>query len=311
MNSNKYLKNIIREEIQLIKEEGFGSVSTPSQKKSSSATPKPAAGKSPFKTQAEADQFRGWYISNFKTTADAMGLKPVGSMSEPVLVTAYNQKKSQYASYKQQMQAAKTGSGANKDGQTGLDIPGLGHFTTTELVMSVIGIAIGGFLLVKGIKLGRWAYKLRKEMSERQAMNVLQNQQALNTIQQKAKTLTDKQLRAELKKLNLDEIPTDEEVTAIRRALGNRQVYVSTVITARRTVLKAFQDAIKQGKLPTYSADKIINTLTPTERTKYANTIRDLYAKALKKKQRIHTAKKITRKVVDTGKKVFNRNKTQ
>jgi hypothetical protein len=308
MNSNKYLKNIILEELHLIKKEGLVTVSS---KKSSSATPKPAAGKSPFKTQAEADQFRGWYISNFKTTADAMGLKPVGSMSEPVLITAYNQKKSQYDSYKKQMQAAKTGAGTTKDGQTGVTLPVVGQVSMTELITyGLMGTAIA-FLASKGIKLGRWAYKLRKEMSERQAMNILKNQKALDNIQQRAKTLTDKQLRAELKKLNIDEIPTDEEVAAMRKALGKRHTYVSTVIASRRVILGAFLDAVKKGKIPTYSADEVINQLTPAQRATYANTIRELYAKALKKQQRKDTVKKITRKVVDTGKKVFNRNKTQ
>jgi hypothetical protein len=304
MNSNKYLTNIIREELQLVKEEGLTTMSSTSNpSRSSTATRSTAptsAGKSPFKTQAEADQFRGWYIDNFKTTADAMGLKPVGSMSEPVLVTAYNQKKSQYSTYKAQMQAA--GTGVDKNGnpikkQSGVDLPVVGNVSITDLVKYGLAAVAIGWLASKGIKIGKWAYGLRKKMSERGAMDVLQNQQALNNIQQKAKNLTDKQLRAELKKLNLDEIPTDQEVAAIRKALGNRHVYVSTVIAARRTILKSFQDAIKQGKLPTYSADKIIDTLTPAQREKYANTIRDLYNKALKKKQRSVAATKITRKV--------------
>jgi hypothetical protein len=308
-SKNTYLKHIIREELNLVKEQitldpvppkpkAGGTTTTPTPPKPQ--TP-PAPKANPFKSQQSADHFRKWLYQHHSYDAPKLGIGQTGPMDDPKLINAFHKwKKDYWADTKTQAQAQKDRTKPS-DGLTG----GLG-LTAADLMRYGIYVAIGSGVVLAGaagIKLFKgasWLFKKVKgtKLTPDQAMNIASNPKAFKQTIDKIAKANPKQLKKELQDLNPDAIISDDDVKAMQAALGNERLTVDILIQARRKNIITFQNAIAAGKLPTTSkgkiitADQLINTLTAAERARYANTIRQLYAKIKKKQQFKNKVKK-------------------
>jgi hypothetical protein len=290
-SKNTYLKNIIREELNLVKEQITLDPVTPTPKAGGTETtptpPTPPAPKAnPFKTQSTADAFRNWLHQSQYEFAVKNGVSKTGSMTDPKLIKAYEAKKKEYWAYIKDRKEKKSAAGEDNGG----NFTFLG-FTAEELAIYGLGAWISwvvGKNLVRGV-IRKW--RKDSKLTTDQAMKIASNPGKFKEAVNQASKSNPKALKKELQTLNPDEILTDDDVVALQKALGNPRLSVDILIQARRKTIITFQNAIAAGKLPTTSkgkiitADQLINTLTAAERARYANTIRQLYAKIKKKQQ--------------------------
>jgi hypothetical protein len=257
---------------------------------------------SPFKTQQSADHFRKWIQIRHREEATQLGIGSSGSKDDPKLINAFSKwKKDYWADIKTQKQ---TQLDKKNNTDTSGDIAGSLGLTLPELMKYGVYAAVGIAALTVGSKLfkgARWLYRKVKgtKLTEEQAMNIAKDPKGFQKNINKIANANPKQLKKEMQALNPDEIITDADIKAMQKALGNPRLTVDILIQSRRTILQAFKNSIASGKLPKYKPEQIINTLTPSERSKYANAIRDMYAKAQKKKQFNAKVKRTWKKVRD------------
>jgi hypothetical protein len=254
----------------------------------------PTSAENPFKNnQGTANAFRNWMYQAQYAYVMKNNIAKTGPATDPNLIKAYEKYKKTYWTY---IKDRKEKIAANEPLSTmNFTVFGL---NASQLTMLGIGAWIAWAL---GSKIFMWRSlkKMKTKLSETQAMTIASDPSKFkNAVSQSAKA-NPKALKKELQTLNPDVVIPDEEVVALQKALGNPRLTVDILIQARRTVLQSFKNAIANGKLPKYNAEKVINTLTPSEREKYANVIRDMYAKAQKKKQFNAKVKRTWNKVRD------------
>jgi hypothetical protein len=311
-SKNTYLKHIIREELRLVKEQPMspeeyekykatqttpkagGTATTPTPPKPATTTP--TATKNPFKSKQSADHFREWVFQHHKEKAIQLGISRTGPLNDPKLISVFDKwKKDYWADIKTQKQTQKD---IKNNTDTSGDIVGSLGLTLADFLRYGVYAAIGFGLISAGVfswKGARWLFKKVKgtKLTPDQAMNIASNPKAFKQTIDKIAKANPKQLKKELQDLNPDEIISDDDVKAMQAALSkdSAALTVSVLIQSRRTILQSFKTAIKAGQLPKsatgkiITADQVINTLTPAERAKYANTIRELYDK-IKNKQK-------------------------
>lgn len=298
-SKNTYLKNIIREEVNRIKEFTEPKPITPTKPTKPTTTPtkptKPTTPvKSPFKTVQSSNHFRKWIADNKYAEGKKLGITLYGSKDDPKIINVFEKWKKEYwKDTNDLLKTRKANKAANqkaaqqtKDGEAGGWVGSLG-FTVPQMILAGAGVAVA-WILGRGLwKGGKWLSKTFKasRLTDDQAMKIASNPKEFQKNIDKLKNANPKALKKELQTVNPDEVLTDSDVIALQKALGNPRLTVDLLIQARRKVLQSFKDAIATGKLPKYKADQVINTLTPAERVKYAPYIRSLYAKAQKKKQ--------------------------
>ena len=255
-----------------------------------------------FHTTKEMKDFRNWKKSTHPTewTSKLKNLDPYSAQTADVEM--YVKYKNEYTAYLKKYNKTAPDDQSQKLNPVGSPI------TYGIYAIALISIAgtLSSTLLIKGLwnliarrrNGGSAAAKNAKKYGKtyvpptgmrlflKTSVDQLLDQMAANPNMIKAeidkiKSKSNNQMRREISELT-DKLPTDAELNELRRALNDPHLVTSIIIAQRRNIFSKFLKGTRG-----ITGQKVIDSMTATERKKYASYVRELEARRKRVQQQL------------------------